>query len=274
MYSNPHAAVGLACTATTFFITKDLNQALWIGLPIAVISHWLMDFLREKGMSKTQVIKYDVIPSLVFYLPLFFIGFEYFWLFFLSWIAGNLLDLIDKKLYLTIFFPNKFKSTRYFHKHKTGLQLTNTQRTDQEIKDVIATEGYMAGNNVRILSSDTTLQQSDNVLIFDFQNIANSISSGSYKDVTLTIPVGLQNKRVKIIASYGALTLLGVRCSINFSYETGVTAMHFPSGELSNYIDFETGNNSVYQKTSDTADLIQTGTNQFYITNLTGNFSN
>jgi hypothetical protein len=125
MYSNPHAAAGLMITAATLAITKDENLALLIGLPLAVFSHWLLDFLKEKGMSKKEVLIYDVIPSFFYVILAFLSG--YFWLFMLSWWAGNLLDLIDKKLYLTIFFPKKYKSTTYFHKHKTGIYFSLTE---------------------------------------------------------------------------------------------------------------------------------------------------
>lgn len=125
MYSNPHAAVGVICTATVLAITKDVNTAYFVGLPLAIISHWFLDFVKEAGFSKNEVFLFDVLPSVLFIVVAFFSG--YFWLFMFSWWAGNLLDLIDKKLYLTVFYPKKFKPTFYFHKHQTGYQITKTQ---------------------------------------------------------------------------------------------------------------------------------------------------
>ena len=124
MYSNPHAAVGLAITTTTLLITNDINMAYGIGLPIAVASHYYMDFLKEGHLGK-DVFKYDIVPSWFYYGLAFISG--YFWLFFFSWIAGNLLDIIDKKGYLAIFFPKKFKASHYFHTQKKGIPFTVRQ---------------------------------------------------------------------------------------------------------------------------------------------------
>jgi hypothetical protein len=87
-----------------------------IGFPLGFVTHLLLDYINESGLTKKEDLKFDIIPSVICYAIAFFTG--NFGIFFSGSISGNLPDLIDKKLYLTIFFPNKFKSTRYLHRQK------------------------------------------------------------------------------------------------------------------------------------------------------------
>ena len=112
MYSNPHAAVGLLITTTTYVLTNSEELAFAIGIPLAIASHYVLDFLFEKGLSKDEVITYDVLPSLIYVLLALFSG--HFWLAMFSWWAGNLFDLIDKKLYLTIYSQILFKKLKSY----------------------------------------------------------------------------------------------------------------------------------------------------------------
>lgn len=137
MYSNAHATTALVCTTSVLLITKDIKKAYWIGITLAIVSHWFLDFLKEKGMTKKEAIIYDVVPGIPYFLMALFSG--YFWLFMFSWLAGNLLDLIDKKMYLVIFFPKKYKPTYYFHKHKTGIQLSKKQTIASSFISTIVT---------------------------------------------------------------------------------------------------------------------------------------
>jgi hypothetical protein len=66
MYSNPHAAVGLVLTTTTYVLTNSEELAFAIGIPLAIASHYVLDFLFEKGLSKREVILYDSKFSLCF----------------------------------------------------------------------------------------------------------------------------------------------------------------------------------------------------------------
>jgi hypothetical protein len=134
MYSNVHAATGLAITESIYEVTKSEPLALAIGLPLAIVSHYFMDFLFEKGLSKKEVLIYDILPSFLYVALAFFSG--YFWLFMLSWWAGNLFDLIDKKIYLTIFLPSKYKPTFYFHNQKHGIKF-NLKQT--KIASIVST---------------------------------------------------------------------------------------------------------------------------------------
>ena len=141
MYSNPHAAVGLVLTTTTYVLTNSEELAFAIGIPLAIASHYFLDFLFEKHLSKKEVIEYDVIPSLIYVLLALFSG--HFWLAMFSWWAGNLFDLIDKKLYLTIFFPKKFKATHYFHNHKNGIRFTLKQTKLASVVGTVIIIGMM-----------------------------------------------------------------------------------------------------------------------------------
>lgn len=125
MYSNPHAATGLVITTTVYALTNSEELAFAIGLPLAIASHYFLDFLFEKHLSKEEVLIYDVVPSFI-YIGLSIIS-GHFWLMMFSWWSGNLLDLIDKKLYLTVFFPDRFKPTHYFHNHTNGIKFNLNQ---------------------------------------------------------------------------------------------------------------------------------------------------
>lgn len=109
MYATPHTSVGVA-------IIYTFKEKLEIGIPLAIMSHFVLDFIDEKGLSEEERAYFDIAPSLS--LMLMFWYFDIYWWFVLGSVLGNLFDLIDKKLYLSVFFPKKFKSTKYFHYQK------------------------------------------------------------------------------------------------------------------------------------------------------------
>lgn len=106
MNATPHTLAG-------FTIVTAFQDNLLLGIPLAIGSHFALDFINESGLSKKERFQFDVLPSLLVYLVATLSG--QFWLFLLGSICGNLLDIIDKKLYLATFFPSKYKSTHYFH---------------------------------------------------------------------------------------------------------------------------------------------------------------
>ena len=116
MYSIPHAATGLLITITVYTLTQNETLAYAIGMPLAIISHYFLDFLFEKGMSKKEQALFEGAPTIIYMILAIYSG--HFWLMICSLIAGNFFDWIDKKLYLTIFF---------FHKHKKGIKFTLNQ---------------------------------------------------------------------------------------------------------------------------------------------------
>ena len=109
MYATPHTAVG-------FSIIVMFKDRLEIGIPLAIFSHFILDFIDEKGLTSKDRLYFDLTPGLICFVLAIITG--NFWLLLLGSICGNLFDLIDKKLYLAIFIPSKFKPTYYFHKHK------------------------------------------------------------------------------------------------------------------------------------------------------------
>jgi len=59
------------------------------------------------------------LPTIILFIASYFYGGLYeVWLVLLGCIFGNLPDLIDKKLYLAIIYPTKFKATIYLHWQK------------------------------------------------------------------------------------------------------------------------------------------------------------
>lgn len=112
MNATPHTLAG-------FTIVTVFQDNLLLGIPLAIGSHFVLDFINESGLSKKERFQFDILPSLLCYLFAIFSG--HFWLFLLGSVCGNLFDLIDKKLYLATFYPNKYKYTFYFHSKKKPL---------------------------------------------------------------------------------------------------------------------------------------------------------
>jgi hypothetical protein len=131
MYATPHTLAG-------FTIVKAFEDNLVIGIPLAIISHLALDYINERGLSEEDRFTFDLIPSLFCYAIALFTG--NFWIFLLGSVAGNLPDLIDKKLYLSIFIPSKFKSTHYLHWQKPLLNPhPNVTKTIGPVSAIIIT---------------------------------------------------------------------------------------------------------------------------------------
>jgi len=113
MNATPHTVIG--------YSVIKLIGGNPLGCLLAFGSHLLADYIGEaKGIVTTkQRIVFDVIPTIILFLSAYlFGGASEVWLVFLGSIFGNLPDLIDKKMYLTILFPTKFKVTNYLHWQK------------------------------------------------------------------------------------------------------------------------------------------------------------
>lgn len=117
MNATPHTLAG-------FTIVTTFQDNLFIGVPLAIASHFILDYINESGLSKKERFQFDIIPSLACYLVAIFSG--NFWLFLLGSVCGNLPDLIDKKLYLATFFPSKYKLTEYLHWQRPFINPTPT----------------------------------------------------------------------------------------------------------------------------------------------------
>lgn len=113
MNATPHTVIGYSCI--------KLVGANPFGFALAFCSHLLLDYVNEsKGITNTKErLIYDVLPSFLTLILLYYFRGSYeAWLFVLGSVFGNLPDLIDKKLYLTIILPSKYKSTNYLHWQK------------------------------------------------------------------------------------------------------------------------------------------------------------
>jgi len=100
MYSNVHGVIGTSLMLGTYAITKDETLTYLIGMPLAFLSHDLLDRLGEKGYGAKTLI-YEAVPFVLF-IALAFIS-HIPTIYFAGWFCGNTMDLIDKKLYIGIY---------------------------------------------------------------------------------------------------------------------------------------------------------------------------
>ena len=120
MNSTPHTVIGYA--------TIKLIGGNPLGFLLAFGSHLLADYVGEnnsKMSNNKQRFLFDVIPTILLGIFCYFYGgWSEVGLLFLGSFFGNLPDLIDKKMYLTIILPSKFKNTEYLHWQKIAIKLT------------------------------------------------------------------------------------------------------------------------------------------------------
>lgn len=109
MNATPHTLAGV----TSLIIFKDY---LILGCCVATCSHFILDYINEKGLSLKEKLYFDALPSLLLFTFSIFTG--SFYLFLMGNFFGNLPDIIDKKAYLTIILPKKFNTTNYLHWQK------------------------------------------------------------------------------------------------------------------------------------------------------------
>jgi len=130
-----HASIGLAIHTTIYAVSKDEFTTFVVGVPLSIFSHWVADFLFEAKLSSEDMLTYEGFGLCIFYGGILFTDMSIFWLFFFlsSWCSGNLLDFIDKKMYLATIYPDKFKVTNWFHNHKKGIKFTKRQTKNSAI---------------------------------------------------------------------------------------------------------------------------------------------
>ena len=112
MYTHVHSVVGTAIVGATYLVTKDVWLTSIIGGTLSFVSHHYVDKLGEASLTDSD--KYGMEISVMINL----LGASYalgdlFWIPILGIIAGNLMDLIDKKLYLVFF---KYSIVEFFYK--------------------------------------------------------------------------------------------------------------------------------------------------------------
>lgn len=108
MLPTPHAATGAAIVVagSTFG-----PVGLVVGTALAFFSHWPLDLLGERPYKGWMVVEGI---ALLFLLAIGYVG-GFLLPVAIGMVAGLGMDLIDKKLGLTLFFPDKLKPTYYFH---------------------------------------------------------------------------------------------------------------------------------------------------------------
>ena len=106
MNATPHTLAGI--------IAINLASTnIYVGCALAVLSHLGLDYVNESGFKQKDRTLYDMIPLIICFSFSIYTG--NLMLFLQGWFFGNLPDIIDKKAYLSIFLPNKFKSTEFLH---------------------------------------------------------------------------------------------------------------------------------------------------------------
>lgn len=128
-YSNVHAVVGTGVVLAVHAITGDTTTAVVLGGAGAAVSHDALDRLGEASYGdKLTTIQWELYPLWIFAMVAYFSG---NWeLYAVGWIAGNLYDIVDKKLYLSILWPERFGPSWTFfrcHRRRPDIMLTLRQ---------------------------------------------------------------------------------------------------------------------------------------------------
>ena len=109
MNATPHTLAGIIAI-------KLASANIYVGCVLAVLTHFGLDYINEAGFQKKDRTIFDMIPLIICFGVSIYTG--NVMLFVQGWFFGNLPDIIDKKAYLSIFFPSKFKLTNYLHWQK------------------------------------------------------------------------------------------------------------------------------------------------------------
>ena len=116
MHANTHGAVGIAIITATYLLTKSDKKTFLIGGSLAFTSHYVLDFIGEAGYKSVQemlLIEFSVYIWAL--LIMSFLGKKFFVFTVFAHFAANLMDYIDKKMYLALFLPKDFQITYYLH---------------------------------------------------------------------------------------------------------------------------------------------------------------
>ncbi len=142
MYSNVHGVVGTSLVLAAHQITGDTTAAIVWGGAAAFISHDVLDSLGEKSYGNLETsIRWELYPLWIFAMAAVWSG--HWWLYAVGWIAGNGMDLIDKRMYLSIFWPDRFPFGKYFacHRRTPAIQFTLGQTRLATIVSTLAIVG-------------------------------------------------------------------------------------------------------------------------------------
>lgn len=128
MYPNVHGITGTLCTLGVYGLTKDLTVSAIAGGILAFASHDLLDRLGEKHYPSTKFL-------LLFEGSLFTIFCMIAWfssltvLYVIGWFSANLMDLIDKKMGLSVYDNIRYPYGQFFkcHRRKPNFNLSFEQ---------------------------------------------------------------------------------------------------------------------------------------------------
>ena len=128
MYPNVHGITGTACTLGVYALTNDLVIAATVGGVLAFLSHDLMDRFGEHHYPST---KFFLIFEGLLFSVFCFLAWQsnLTWLYVIGWIGGNIMDLVDKKMGLSIYNSKKYPFGNFFpcHWRKPNINLTLNQ---------------------------------------------------------------------------------------------------------------------------------------------------
>jgi hypothetical protein len=125
MYTSTHATAGTLIVLGTHAITKDTTTAIALGGALAFLSHDPIDRLGERGYGDMATsMRWEGITFWIFAMAAFWSG--HWWLYAVGFLAGNGMDIWDKRFGLSIFQPQRFPAGRFFkcHRRKPNIQLT------------------------------------------------------------------------------------------------------------------------------------------------------
>jgi len=124
MYPNVHGVVGTISAIATYKITNDY----FISGIVAFLSHDVMDRLGEKHYPSTKFLL--IFEGILFAIFCFLaLKSDQTYLYVIGWLQGNMMDLIDKRMGLSIINPTKYPYLQLFpcHRRKTDYDFTLNQ---------------------------------------------------------------------------------------------------------------------------------------------------
>lgn len=130
MHANTHGAIGIAIITATYVFTKSEKKTFLIGGVLAFASHYILDFIGEAGYKSVQEML--IIEFAVYFWALVlmrFLGKKVFFFTVFAHFMANLMDYIDKKMYLALFFPKEYEITYIFHSKNQVLLPINYEAT-------------------------------------------------------------------------------------------------------------------------------------------------
>ena len=120
MHLNAHAFAGAAIAATGYNLGPG---ALLAAAPLAIASHCLMDKIGEpRDWTRAQHTLFDGAFMALFAAAAVAAGPEMAWVMLFGAVFGNIPDIMDKRGYLSIFWPDWFPARRWWFCHRKGYE--------------------------------------------------------------------------------------------------------------------------------------------------------